>query len=143
MSLTQEDFMALSNLFDIKLQPVKDDILEIKQDVAQLNQRVSVLEENVSILKDDVAELKTDVAVLKDDVFMLKKDNTIIKENIKFLMLQNENDILPRLQTIESCYLSTYNRYKTGITQIDQLQYDVDALKTTVKMHSIQLEKIC
>lgn len=37
-----------------------------------------------------------------------------IKEDIQFLKLQNENEILPRLQNIESCYTSTYNRYKSG-----------------------------
>lgn len=37
-----------------------------------------------------------------------------IRDDIRLLKLQNENDILPRLQNIEACYVSTYERYKSG-----------------------------
>lgn len=42
---------------------------------------------------------------------MMDKKLQPLKDNIQFLKLQNENDILPRLQNIEACYTSTYNRY--------------------------------
>lgn len=38
---------------------------------------------------------------------MLDKKLEPIKNDIHFLKLQNENDILPRLQNIESCYITT------------------------------------
>ena len=43
---------------------------------------------------------------------MLDKKLKPIKDDIQLLKLQNENEILPRLQNIEACYTSTYNRYK-------------------------------
>ncbi len=39
-------------------------------------------------------------------------------KNIELLL---ENDILPRIQNIESCYTSTYNRYQTGISQVEAI----------------------
>ena len=33
-----------------------------------------------------------------------------ISDDIRLLKLQSENDILPRLQNIEACYKSTYER---------------------------------
>ena len=51
MALTKEDLQAISDLMDVKLQPVKEDLSEVKEDIA--------------VLKKDVAELKEDVSVLK------------------------------------------------------------------------------
>lgn len=73
---------------------------------------------------------------------MMDKKLQPLKEDIAFLKLQNENEILPRLQNIESCYTSTFNRYKIGVTQIDQLQTDMDIVKAVLKEHSEKLQKI-
>ena len=63
-----------------------------------------------------------------------------VRDDIQLLKLQNENDILPRLQNIEACYTSTYNRYKSGISQIDAMQADIDVLKNVVSEHSVKSE---
>lgn len=65
-----------------------------------------------------------------------------LKDDIQTLKLQNENDILPRLQNIESCYTSTYNRYKSGVSQIEALQSDIDVMKSIIREHSEKLQKL-
>lgn len=35
-----------------------------------------------------------------------------------------ENNVIPRLSTIENCYLSTYNRYSSGADQLEAIQAD-------------------
>ncbi len=65
-----------------------------------------------------------------------------LKEDIQFLKLQNENDILPRLQNIEACYTSTYTRYKSGISQIEAMQADIEVMKSVIREHSEKLQKI-
>ena len=102
-----EMLLAISDLFDKKLKPVKDD---------------------VQTLKGDVKTLKDDVGTLTDDV--------------KTLKLQNENDILPRLQNIESCYTSTYTRYKNDAEQIETMQADIDIMKKVIAEHSEKLQRI-
>ena len=42
---------------------------------------------------------------------MMDKKLTPVNERFKRLELTQENDILPRLQNIESYYTSTYRRY--------------------------------
>lgn len=64
-----------------------------------------------------------------------------IRDNICFLKLQNENDILPRLQNIEACYLSTIERYKGGIVQLDAIQADIGIMKKVLKGYSEQLRQ--
>lgn len=65
-----------------------------------------------------------------------------LEDGIRRLELTNENDILPRLQNIESCYTSTYNRYANGVEQIDGTKSDIDILKKVVKEHSEKLQRI-
>ena len=72
---------------------------------------------------------------------MLDKKLKPIKDDIQLLKLQNENEILPRLQNIEACYTSTYNRYKSGVSQIDVIQSDIDVMKNVIMEHSEKLQK--
>lgn len=73
---------------------------------------------------------------------MMDKKLQPIKEDIKSLKMQNENDILPRLQNIESCYTSTYRRYASGVGQLEAIQQDIELLKKVVSEHSEKLQKI-
>lgn len=59
-----------------------------------------------------------------------------LKQEVRDMRLLLENDVLPRLNTIESCYTSTYRRYASGINQPDAVQTDVDIPKKVVSEHS-------
>ena len=89
MALTQEDLLAIGNLLETKLAPIKtdvadlkDDVSTLKTDVAGLKDDVGTLKTDVAGLKDDVSTLKTDVAELKDDVGALKDDVNELKETV-------------------------------------------------------------
>ena len=84
----------------------------------------------------------TDYELLLAMSDLLDKKLQPIKDDIQFLKLQNENDILPRLQNIEACYTSTYNRYKSGISQIDAIQADIEVMKSVIREHSEKLQKL-
>lgn len=53
-----------------------------------------------------------------------------------------ENDILPRLQNIESCYTSTYRRYANGISELEALKTNMGIVEKVVTKHSEELEKL-
>ena len=53
-----------------------------------------------------------------------------------------ENNVIPRLNTIEACYTSTYDRYKDSVDRIEAAIEDVELLKTTVVDHSEKLMKL-
>ena len=46
-----------------------------------------------------------------------------------------ENNVIPRLNTIESCYTETYNRYRDYADKIEAVFVDVDLLKKVVSEH--------
>ncbi len=73
---------------------------------------------------------------------MLDKKLKPVNDRLKKIELTQENDILPRLQNIESCYTSTYKRYQTGIEQIEAMQADIDVIKKVIAEHSEKLQKL-
>lgn len=116
-----ELLLQMSELMDRKLKPLKTDVSELKGDVSEL--------------KGDVKELKSDVAGLQSSV-------TVLETHVKNLELLAENKIMPRLQTIESCYTSTYKRYADGIEQLDKMQSDIDVMKLVMTKHSEQIQDL-
>lgn len=130
-----ELLLEMSNMMDRKLNPIKEDIRELKEDVA-------VLKEDVAVLKEDVAILKEDVVVLKEDVSVLKEGYSRLEKEVRDIRLTQENDVLPRLQNIESCYISTFKRYADGILRMDSLQSDMDVVKMVVTEHSEKIQNL-
>jgi len=73
---------------------------------------------------------------------MMDKKLKPVNDRLKKIELTQENDILPRLQNIESCYTSTYKRYQSGINQIESMQADIDVMKSVIREHSQKLQNI-
>ena len=73
---------------------------------------------------------------------MMDKKLEPIKGDIRDIKITLENDVMPRLQNIESCYTTTYKRYQTGINQIEAMQVDIDLMKKVIAEHSEKLAKI-
>lgn len=53
-----------------------------------------------------------------------------------------ENNVIPRLNTIESCYTDTFNRYKDNTDKMEAAFADIELLKKVVTEHSEKLQKI-
>lgn len=79
---------------------------------------------------------------LKKDVSGLKENYDGLRKEVRDIKLLQENDILPRLQNIESCYTSTYKRYADGIQQLEAMQVDMDVMKIVVTEHSEKIQNL-
>ncbi len=80
----------------------------------------------------------------KLDATMKPIENRFARMENRFASIETtiENDIIPRLQNIESCYTDTYNRYKDYADKMDAAFTDIELLKKVVMEHSKKLEKI-
>lgn len=125
-----------------KVNIVGDDVASVKKDVGVLKEDVGVLKEEVKELREDVEVLKEDVEVLKEDVEVLKTDVNVLQKKVTKIELRMEQDALPRLQNIEACYTSTYRRYSDNVERFDQMEKDIELLKSIATEHSKQLQKI-
>lgn len=65
-----------------------------------------------------------------------------IETKVTNIALTLENDIRPRLNTIESCYTDTYERYKNYAEKMDAAFADIELLKKVVTEHSEKLQKL-
>ncbi len=79
---------------------------------------------------------------LKSELQPLKNDIQSIKNEVHQIKLYQENVILPRLNTIESCYTDTYNRYRDYADKMDDAFADIELLKKVVTEHSEKLQKL-
>lgn len=65
-----------------------------------------------------------------------------LEQRLKNIELSLENDIKPRLQTMEACYTSTYDRYKNSVEGYETMQADLEILKKGIGAHSEKLQKL-
>ncbi|MDY4617427.1 MAG: hypothetical protein SO445_06905 [Lachnospiraceae bacterium] len=124
------------------LEQILEKVNIVGDDVASVKKDVGVLKEDVGVLKEEVKELREDVEVLKEDVEVLKTDVNVLQKKVTKIELGMEQDALPRLQNIEACYTSTYRRYSDNVERFDQMEKDIELLKSIATEHSKQLQKI-
>ena len=53
-----------------------------------------------------------------------------------------ENNAIPRLNTIESCYTSTFDRYKDSVEDYEAIKQDISIMKKVITEHSEKLQRI-
>ena len=106
-----------------------------EQAVKRLEKSQQKTEQAVKRLEE--SQQKTDQAVQR-----LEKSQQKTDQAVKRIELTLENNVLPRLQTIESCYLSTFERYQSNADKIEIMQSDIDIIKKTVMKHSEKIQKL-
>ena len=53
-----------------------------------------------------------------------------------------ESQVIPRLNTIESCYTSTFDRYKDSVEDYEAIKQDISIIKKVITEHSEKLNKL-
>ena len=122
---------------DMVQNDLKPDLMQSMRDMVQNDLKSDLMQSMRDMVQD---ELKPDLLLTMSD--MMDHKLQPVNDRLKRIELTQENDILPRLQNIESCYLSTFKRYQVNAGQIDALQDDVDILKKVVAEHSEKLQKL-
>lgn len=127
MILTKADLLAIGQVMDEKLKPIEERLDRVEDRLDRLEKRVDSLEQGFVLLKEEVAGLGKRVDGLEAEV-----------RGIKVYL---ESNIEPRLKTIESAYLSTYNRYCRETERMQKTYSDVELLKGAVVEHSRTLSR--
>ncbi|RKI35784.1 hypothetical protein D7V96_26630 [bacterium D16-59] len=74
---------------------------------------------------------------------MMDKKLTPIENRIKRIEVDLlEDKVLPRLNTIESCYTSTFDRYKDSVEDYEAIKQDISIMKKVIQEHSQKLQNI-
>lgn len=83
-------------------------------------------------LGEEIRQVRTD----------LQGEMQQIKADLAQVQITLENGVIPRLQNIEECYTSTYDRYRIEAEKVNALEADVNILKKVVHEHSEKLKQI-
>lgn len=146
MVLTNEDLLAISEIMDTKLkselQPLKDDMRSVKEEVQSVKEELQSVKEEVQSIKDKVQMLKDKVQILKDELQVMMNRIQAIENGLHNVKLFQENVIVPRLDTIEACYIGTYQRYQNQADRMEAAYDDIDLLKKVAAEHSEKLQKL-
>ncbi len=146
MTLTAEDLLAISQMMEEMLDRKLDEKLDarlkpIEHELKGLRAEVDDLRAEVGGLRTEVDGLRTEVDGLRTEVDGLRVEVDTLKTEIHQIKLFQENIIMPRLNDIEACYTSTYQRYKDHADRMEQTYEDVALLKKVVASHSEMLQR--
>ena len=110
-----------------------------------------MLENMQNSLRTEIAEtrdslqssLRTEIAETREALHAeIAETRDSLQSQLTQINLTLEQNVVPRLNTIESCYVSTYERYSQGINQLESIQSDILVMKDVIMKHSTQLAKI-
>ncbi len=124
----KEMLSAISDLLEEKLEQKLEEKLEEKLD--------EKLEEKLSTIKCKIDSMESEINTINRRLDNVEQDVRHIR------VVQLENDVIPRISTIESCYLDTYKRYQKSTDKIDGIADDVEILKLTVSEHNGRLAQL-
>ncbi len=103
---------------------------------------MALTNEDLLAISDIVdTKLKSELRPLRDDIQAVMDEVRVIKEDLHLVKLQQENVIILRLDTIESCYTGTYQRYHNMANRMETVYDIIDLLKKIVAENSPKLQR--
>lgn len=94
--MNKEDLQAISELLDMKLNPIQSDVKDLKSDVKDLKDGQSRIEKKLDAVNDQTADLTEFRTETKDKLNNISSDVEDIKETIstvEVITSKNWNDI--------------------------------------------------
>ncbi len=151
-----ELLLAISDMMDTKLraelQPLRNEMQDFKDEMRSEMQdfrgemRSEMQDfrgEMRSEMQDFRGEMRSGMQDFKDEMRSEMQDfKDEMQSGVHQIKLFQENIILPRLDTIESCYLDTYRRYRDNADRMEAVFEDVGIMKKVLAEHSKQLQKL-
>lgn len=165
MALTPDDLLAISQLLDVKLkaeiQPIKNELQAVKTEIqsvkaelraeiqavkAELHAEIqavrSELQAQMQEMQAQIQELRAQMQEMQAQIQEMQAQIQELQAESLQMKLFQENVMMPRLRTIEACYLSTYEKYKNSAEGYEALQADNELMKQVIMEHSAQLQKL-
>ena len=134
---------AISNMLDTKLKPMEGRMERMEGRVERVEGCMDHMDDRMERIEGRIERMEGRMERMEGQLVQISNWMVQIDNRTKKLEVMLEFDIKPRLQNIEACYTSTYDRYKSGVEQIETMQADIDIMKKVLEEHSEKLQKIC
>ena len=146
--LTNEDLIAIESIMDRRFNRVEERLDRMEEKYGQIEGKFDRMEGKFDRIDEKFAQMdqKIDREIKESELrmsqMMDRKLEPLQKEIHMIRVDLLENNVIPRLNTIEQCYLSTYNRYAVNADKMESMSDDVSVLKAVVSDHSAQLRRL-
>lgn len=112
-----EILSAMSEMTDSLKESMREEMSEMADSLR------GEMSEMAEVLRGEMSEMKESLrGEMSEMIQPIKEDLQEIKTRVKKVELTQENEILPRLNTIEACYTSTYERYKNSVEDYETMK---------------------
>lgn len=152
--MAREDMLMLSNLLDEKLKPIDFRFDQMEQRFDRMDQRLIYMDKRLDKVENRLDDVDKrfeqidkrfegiDRQLAEVDRRLTRVEGSIdqMGRRIERVELVLENDVVPRLHNIESCYVSTYDRYVAKAEEIDGLKTDMEIVKNILIDHDEKLK---
>lgn len=130
-----ELLLAISGIMDKKLQPINEQLEEHTRKFEVIDRRFDAVDKRFDLMDERLDSMDERIDAMDKRLESMDK-------RLKKVELRQENEVLPRLQNIEACYTSTFDRYRSGVGKLEAMQEDIAVIKSVVSEHSEKLKKI-
>jgi len=147
MTLTNEDLLAFSQLLDVKLdarlKPIENHLERIENRMDNIENRMDRIESRMDRIESRMDTLEGQVQELQNQMNNLERRMDSLEGQVQYIRADIlENQVMPRLNTIESCYIDTFNRYRDYTDRMEAVFADTELLKKVVSEHSESIQKL-
>lgn len=127
--MNNKDLQDLELLLDRKLSGIASDVAALKENVSGLEGRFDSLEGRFDNLEGrlDGHDRRLD---------RLEQEMKVIRVDLL------ENNVIPRLNTIEKCYLDTAKRYTESADRFDSAITDIEVMKLAIQKNSADIQEL-
>lgn len=134
-----ELLLSISNIMDAKLQPLEKRMDSFDEKIDKVEKRVVAVEERVIAVEQQVIAMEQEIKATQQELTTTRQE---LSDKIQLINLKLENMIIPRLNEIESCYLSTSERYMRETDKFVAFNTDLSAMRSVIIEHGNRLSAI-
>ena len=139
MSLTQDDLSAIALIVKNSISGLENDMSEVKSRLDEHDKRFDNIDSSITSINGRLDTIDGQIDTINGRLDTLENDVSFIK------VVQLENNVIPRLSTIEDCYLDTYKRYSSNNDKFEAAFSNIDLLNQIVQRNSadiVELKKL-
>ena len=109
-------YTNVEKMMDTKLEAVYTNVEKMMDE--KLDTKLAPVLQRIDHVEVDIKDINHDIKNIKND--------------IRRLDMKVENEVMPQLREIQTLYVDTFDRYRVGIKDIDEMKADIRHLKAVV-----------
>ena len=120
--LTQKDLQSIDALLEKRISRVDERLTNLEYGMTEVKGRITNIESDMTEVKDRIANVESDMT------------------EVKVVIL--ENNVIPRLSTIEECYVDASRRYIKNSDQFGAAIVDIEMMKLAIQKNSADIQEL-